>query len=149
MIDGGLRKMFREKIPEFMWTSIETGGTGRGVPDAEYCSPEGVSGWIEFKQTKGSAIKIAPEQIAWHARRARMGGRSYVIVRRWALQGPRRASRDELWLLPGRSASKMFAGLQPLLADPECLVWVGGPARWDWGNLKKVLTSPCQLPQEY
>jgi len=156
-IDGGLRSLFRERIPDFHWQSIETGGTGRGVPDSNYCCG-GREGWIEYKVTAGWAVTLRPEQIGWLLRRSRAGGRVFVAVRRCCPAGPRRAASDELWLVRGSAAALLRThGLRVLLAgtpqkaggpsgvrpaDELVGVWRGGPAAWPWPALRAALLGP-------
>jgi hypothetical protein len=147
-IDGGLRGLFRERIPEAHWQSIETGLTGRGVPDSNYCIPawgpagerHAKEGWIEFKKCTSRKIGLRPEQVAWISRRARVGGRVLVAVRLQHDGGPRKGDPvDELWLLEGGGVLDMAQrGLV------ENAVWVlhrsgGGPAAWDWGRVVQIL----------
>lgn len=129
MIDGGLRKLFRDNLPQAQWTSIETGGTGLGVPDAEYCFYPNRQGWIEFKQTAATAVKIAPEQVSWLERRVRCGGKCWLIVRKKCPAGLKRKAVDELWIYPG---SKARAVLLNGLGTPPIDQYEGGPARWNW-----------------
>jgi len=72
-INGGLRQLFRAKLPGFDWVSIESGSTGGGIPDSNYCvrtnDITGIEGWIEHKQTDGWAVTLRPEQVGWIARR--------------------------------------------------------------------------------
>jgi hypothetical protein len=137
-IDGGLRALFRAHLPAFHIVAIETGGTGRGIPDLEYCY-QGKTGWIECKQTSGFAVGLQPEQVAWLTRRARAGGRCWVAVRRRAPAGPRRgAAVDALYLVEGRYAAGLKAqGLGAVAVD----CWAGGPARWDWAEVARLLTA--------
>jgi len=137
-IDGGLRKMFREKMPEAQWTSIETGGTGLGVPDVEFCFPVNRQGWIEFKKTSAIAVKIAPEQVSWLERRVRVGGRCWLIVRKQADAGLRRARVDALYLYPGAKARAVL--LNGLLTPPTA-IYEGGPGRWDWDLIREYLKN--------
>jgi len=137
--DGGLRPIFREHLRHMDWTSIETGGTGRGVADSNFCS-NGTEGWVEFKQTEGYAVTLRPEQIAWISRRVRHGGRVLIAVRRWHDGGPRRGSPcDELWLLPGSVAALARAAGLRGVASSALGVWEGGPSRWDWGQIGQAL----------
>jgi hypothetical protein len=129
-MDGGLRQLFRKHIKSAQWTSIESGQTERGIPDSEFCFPGGIQGWIEYKQTKGWMIpktKSWPFQVAWIDRRARLGGRVFIAVRRI----------DELWLYHGRDAKYLkimgLKTLRPLLREE------GGPERWDWGAVERIL----------
>jgi hypothetical protein len=144
--DGGLRPLFRKFIPWIHWQSVETGGTGLGVPDSNYCG-RGVEGWVEYKWTAGWAVTLSPEQVGWHCRRARAGGRTFIAVRRRCPPGPRRAGADELWLLHGRFAPDLRSGgLRS--APPGSVVgcWPGGPARWDWEAVGVALTSSVAAP---
>jgi hypothetical protein len=142
-IDGGLRALFRANLPGFDWTSIESGTTGGGIPDMNYCR-DGVEGWCELKQTPGHAVTLRPEQIGWIARRVRNGGRVWIAVRQQCPAGPRREARDALWLVPGRWAkeAKMF-GLRGAWVDVAhgVLVQHHGPARWDWQAIARALVS--------
>src|SRR6266550_8267427 len=97
-IDGGLRALFRQHLPQFDWCSIESPITGAGIPDSNFCC-KGVEGFIEFKQTKGWAVTLTPEQCGWISRRHRCGGRVLVAVRQQAPAGPRRGARDSLWVV--------------------------------------------------
>ena len=141
MIDGGLRGVFRGRLPDFHWNTIEN-GVGRGIPDAEFCAPGGVTGWIEYKFTGGSVVAIAPEQIAWHLRRARNGGKSYIAVRRKAAAGKRREARDELWLVKGAGAEELARdGLLRMREEIVIGRWSGGIAKWNWEEVQKILIT--------
>lgn len=143
MIDGGLRPLFREHLRAgFQWNTIETGTTAGGVPDSEFCS-EGVSSWLEFKQTTGWAVTLKPEQVAWHTVRHLRGGRSLIAVRRWPEAGVRRVAADELWIFLGRHAMELRAG--GLRAGVPCLgIWEGGPSRWDWDHVRQVILEAAR-----
>lgn len=147
-IDGGLRGRIAQGIVGPHWQAIETGGTGLGIPDLEGCWG-GHSVWIECKATEGWAVGLRPEQIAWLQRRARVGGSSWIAVRRqgkkwWLpsaayrgyadgagepeLLAPTRAV-DELWLWDGSLASHIAehgldCGLRPAL-------YLRAPWNWD------------------
>lgn len=140
--DGGLRPIFRQRLTSVHWQSVETGMTGRGVPDSNGCAA-GVEFWVEFKVTVGWAVTLRPEQVAWLMRRARAGGRVFVAVRRRCAAGPRRGpASDELWLLDGSAADVLKASG---LRCPDALVlghWYGGPSRWDWPSVLCRLTQP-------
>lgn len=140
-IDGGLRALFRARVPGD-WTSIESGTTGGGIPDSNFCI-RGVEGWIEYKQTTGHVVTLRPEQTGWLTRRARNGGRVFVAIRQQAPAGPRRAARDALWLVPGRLAVQARSeGLRGLAGAPGVRTWHGGPgAGWDWQAVAAALVS--------
>lgn len=133
MRDGGLRQLFRKNLPEFDWTSIETGSTGRGIPDTNACGL-GTEFWIEFKKTDGWKIGLRPEQIGWITRRARFGGKVFIAVRR---------KEDELWLLGPEAA--LGNSLKGLSYKP---IGEGGPRRWDWGAVKSVLIDHDRLARD-
>lgn len=139
--DGGLRNLFRDKLRDFHWQSIETGGTGRGVPDLNGCL-RGVELWVECKVTAGWAVTLRPEQIGWLCRRARAGGRVFVAVRRCCPSGPRRTAADELWLLLGHHAPDLRTGGLPRGPSRAVLgMWPGGPARWPWPAVRAALLA--------
>ena len=138
MFDGGLRKIFREKLPEAQWTSVETGSTSLGVPDAEYCFPGGVQGWIEFKVTEANKVNISPQHVAWAEHRHRMGGRSFLIVRYKTAAGVRKGAADDLFVYQGiKTRDVMQNGLK---TRPHSH-WAGGPAKWSWEKLRIILTK--------
>lgn len=148
-IDGGLRSLFRDHLRVgWHWQSIETGGTGRGVPDSNFCASEkrdgvlrGIEGWVEYKQTDGWTVDLRPEQISWLLERTTRGGRCFVAVRRKNQGGPRRGDPvDEVWIYPGILARRLrIEGLrleEGLLHRSE-----GGPSNWDWVRIAEVLTG--------
>jgi hypothetical protein len=142
MIDGGLSALFQSRLPAFHFQRVETGGTGLGIPDLNYCFA-GCEGWVELKATTAWAVGLRPEQVAWLCRRARAGGRVYVAVRRQPRPGPRTPRCDELWLIPGGMAPALLdGGLRPMQDRPEVRCWGGGPACWDWHAVAIALTSP-------
>lgn len=127
--DAGLRPLFRTHIKGVQWTSIESGLASPGVPDSEFCFAGGCQGWLEFKRADAWAVVFRPLQVAWIARRARLGGRVFVAVRR-DIQGT-----DELWLLPGRCVSALaLGGLRAVRS--EATVWSG---KWDWAAIAEKL----------
>jgi hypothetical protein len=139
--DAGLRSIFRSSLPDIDWFSIETGGTGRGIPDSNGCVG-GVEFWIEYKQTDGWAVTLRPEQVGCISRRVRHGGRVWVAVRQHCEAGPRRTARDVLWLVPGGLAAQAKAqGLKALEGSSGVLTWHNGPARWDWAAIRSALLS--------
>lgn len=131
MQDGGVRLLLRKHMPTAQWTAIETGATAAGVPDSEYCFPGGIAGWVEAKRSWAYAVKIRPAQVAWIGRRSRLGGRVHVAIRRT------NKSADELYLVPGRDVVVLRD--EGLTARDYWPMWVGGPARWDWEAVQKIL----------
>jgi hypothetical protein len=116
--------------------SVETGITEGGIPDMNGCDA-GVEFWVENKMTHGWQVDINTDQVGWLRRRSRKGGRCFVAVRRMCEKGPRRERADELWLYRGEDAELLrdlgLRGLFPLGS------WVGGPSRWAWGEVERVL----------
>lgn len=134
-IDGGLRAWLSSRIKGPHWQAIETGGTGKGIPDLYGCW-EGSSVWIECKKTTGWAVNIEPEQVAWLLRHSRSGGRCYLAVRRQTEAGPRRgAAVDEFWLFHGSEVMDVAdrglrCGIEPRLKLE---------APWDYREIAHVL----------
>jgi hypothetical protein len=152
-MDDGLRPLFRERI-QAHWQSIETGGTGRGVPDSNVCLPSAGERWIEFKATAGWAVTLRPEQIGWLVTRERHGGVTFVAVRRRCDAGPRRGGAvDELHLYRGFAARELKVhGLQHsslivphearvILARAHRGLWQGGPSRWPLPEIRDILAT--------
>lgn len=134
-IDGGLRGIFFERLLSFQWTAIESWATGSGIPDGEFCSPRGRQAWIEFKRTDAWAIRFKPGQVAWHERRHRMGGRSFIAVRRQ--NSSRGVTVDELYLFSGMDARAVFTrGVHQVRGLGK---WAGGPSKWDWDRIQALL----------
>jgi hypothetical protein len=138
--DGGLRALYRKHLPGFQLTAIESATTSPGVPDTEYCSPYGTQGWIENKRSDAWAVTIRPLQVAWISRRARLGGRVFIAVRRLTKGGPKTQAADELWLIHGRAVEALCdGGLRAVRSDFVLCVQSGGPEAWDWGAIKDHL----------
>lgn len=137
--DGGLRQLFATHMREAHWQAVETGSTGQGIPDHEYCFPNGRSGWIEYKLTDANAVNIRAEQVAWIERRVRVGGRVFIGVRRRCDAGVRRKARDELHIFRGAMArALMVHGLSGPVAEAW---WPDGPAKWDWDDVRRIITA--------
>lgn len=137
--DGGLRALFRRKMPEAHWQSIEVGGVGIGVPDAEFCFPGGAQGWIEFKTTRANAVGLMPHQVAWIDRRHRVGGRALVAVRKRRPASKRLEACDELHIFSGGDVKRLhelgLIGVEPMAHE------LGGPAAWDWEAIAWALRT--------
>lgn len=138
MSDGELRSIFRERMPEAMWVTVETWSTGIGVPDCHYCFPSGRAGWIENKKTNTYRLKVQPGQVGWLERYSRMGGRCFVAVRRLVAAGSRKGPAvDELWIFLGKDIRILATdGMQ---AAASVGVWRGGPAAWDWHQVRRTI----------
>lgn len=144
-MDGNLRQLFRANLPQFHFVSIETGGTGRGIPDCEYCF-KGKTGWIEFKLTSGWMAGMRPEQVGWIERRIRAGGRVFIAVRRKTEAGPRKGvAGDALWLFKGEAvralATEPLNRVVPAGHSWLCGTWIGGSSYWNWPEIARILTA--------
>jgi hypothetical protein len=135
MKDGNLRPLFRQRFPQWQWSSIETAGTASGVPDSEFCTPTGCQGWVEFKQTKIFYTQIKPLHVAWLMRRCRSGGNAWIAVRRIP-KAAREADVDDLWLMSGSQAEALLCGG---LSATHSIRWSGGPSHWNWDEIEKIL----------
>ena len=144
MIDDGLRSIFHKHLPDGTWQAIETGGTGRGIPDSNFCFPPGVEGWVEFKKTDTYRVSsVKPEQVGWIERRIRAGGRVFVGVRRRCQAGPRKPAMDELWLWRGEAIRAIRDQPMSEIDRDLLLLWqAGGPSSWSWASIRTILTAP-------
>lgn len=141
MSDGGLRKLFSDHLKQAHWQSVETWSTGKGVPDVNYCFPDGIEGWVECKKTETFRLDISPEQVSWAETRMRRGGRVFIGVRRQTTEGPRKGPPvDELWLFKG-VAIRWLTYQKMNNTMGLALRCEGGPRNWDWAAVAKVLIS--------
>lgn len=131
MRDGALRALLVRNLPRFHFQSIESGATGLGIPDLEYCC-DGISGWIETKKSDGWVVDFRPHQVAWIERRERAGGRVFVFVRR---------KGDELYVLPGSAARPLFTRRESLQTIEPIALFRGGPRRWEWPEIARILVD--------
>jgi len=81
-----------------LWQRIETGGTGRGIPDV-FGIHQGVCCWIELKIARGNKVKLTPEQVAWLIKFARMGARTFILVA---------TNKQRMYLFPGLEAREVL-----------------------------------------
>jgi hypothetical protein len=137
MKDGNLRLLFRNQFKSWQWTSIETSGSASGVPDSEFCTPEGIQGWVEFKTTKIFHVQIKPFQVSWLDKRCRYGGNAWIAVRRLPT-AQTHTGADELWLIFGNQAIALAKhGLKNVMG----VKWGGGPSNWNWDEVASILQS--------
>lgn len=126
--DGGLRKIFRSRLPMVHWTSVETGLVQQGVPDM-HGTWKGSSFWIENKRARGLEINLRPQQIGWLLRNARSGGKAFVAVRK----------KDVLWLFHGAHARSLARdGLRKPAPAAIAGSW---PAPWPWAKIARILRT--------
>lgn len=137
MIDGGLRSLFKAKMPQGDWTIIETGMVSSGVPDANCCW-DAVEFWVECKATYSSLVKMRPAQVGWLERRMRHGGKCFVAVRQ---RSHKTIAVDNLWLLSARAARPLATGerLETLAGGLVLGQWHNGPSNWPWPAVGAVL----------
>lgn len=126
-IDGGLRPIFRRHLPLVHWQSVETGLTGRGVPDSNGCYM-GSEFWVEYKKCGANKVRIDPFQVAWHERRHRAGGRTFLAVGRM----------DEIHLYRGSRIREVYE--RGLRTRPD-VFYRGGPTVWNWDSILKFLIN--------
>lgn len=138
--DNGLRPLMRDHLkPRGFWiTTIETGLVTQGVPDFNYLVDGGNEGWVECKATSGYAVVFKPMQIGWHERRYRLGGRTWIAVRRQTKGGPRSGPAvDELYMVAGSHVIELRDG--GLECGHARFLGEGGPAQWDWDEVQRLL----------
>lgn len=141
--DGGLKQLLPARlIRDIDWQRIESALTGGGIPDLN-AAPQGhPEFWVECKQTQEWAVTLRPDQVGWALRRVRHGGRVFIAVRRHCEAGRRRPAADELWLLRGSFAREAkVGGLRSLPPAALLGTWPGGPARWGWGDVRRLLLT--------
>lgn len=85
MQETDFSKRLRSCLSRFnlMVDKIETGETGRGVPDLHVFSERKGTYWIELKVCDNKEklhIGLRPDQAVWLERYTRWGGRSYIAV---------------------------------------------------------------------
>jgi hypothetical protein len=137
--DNGLRLIFRQYMREGMfWTTVETGLTAAGVPDSNYLARGGIEGWLELKACEANAVKVRAEQIGWHSRRARYGGRSWFGIRKQHAGGKRLGvAIDELYMVAGCYAQELSE--EGLDCGRALFMGGGGPPCWQWRKAHGLL----------
>ncbi len=134
--DDGLRSLFHQHLRAgFHWVAVETGFTQKGVPDSNACG-KGKEFWVESKSVRsGWRPKIDGFQVSWHEHRLRMGGKTFVAIRRRV----DREGSDDLYLYHGSSIRRLFSeGMGEVL---PLVHTTGSPGRWDWASVRSALLS--------
>jgi hypothetical protein len=140
-MDGELRQLFRQNIRGGFFQAIESGGVGSGIADVFYCL-RGVSGWIECKRTSANAVVISPFQTSWAEALHRAGGNTFFAVRQHAPAGKRRLACDNLWMIHACGGRGLLdGGLSAVVPQYILGQWPGGPSKWDWLEVEKILTT--------
>ena len=113
--------MFHQNLKKAQWTPIETGSTAAGIPDSEFCFPNGIQGWVEHKKMP---LVIRDMQVAWIERRVRLGGRVFIAVRR----------KTELLLFHGRDVRALkIGGIKAAIPLGQ---W---DSPWRWPEIEELL----------
>ena len=80
--ESQLWTLVRQHLPKDAHVQrIETGLTGKGVPDLNYCL-HGKEIWVELKSIEGNKSQLSPFQIAWLHKRTKAGGNCFVLIRK-------------------------------------------------------------------
>lgn len=117
-------QLIRKNLKNVHLQRIETGGTGRGIPDLNGCS-DSIEFWAELKVVNsGKKIALRPEQIAWLIQRSKHGGRTFIIVR---------APTSDIYLYKGEDAREVLD--EGLRKDP--VLTLRKP--YDWDSLLKFM----------
>jgi len=133
--DGGLRGIFQKQFPGWHWSTIEVGSTAGGIPDNEFCTPDGVQAWIELKWTDRYYTQIKPLQVAWLMRRWRYNRGCWIAVRRTP-KTKQEAGVDQLWFMDGGQAESLHDyGLDGVSAWH----WDGGPSNWNFAEVESII----------
>jgi len=66
----------KHTFPLIDFTRIET-MTKSGIPDLNYCTKEGIEGWIELKI---GITRLKPSQVAWHTRAIAFHRRAFILT---------------------------------------------------------------------
>jgi hypothetical protein len=109
------------------WQRIETGSTGTGIPDVNICL-NGKEIWVELKLIKGKRVDLAPTQVAWHVKRSKAGGHTWILARH-TYDGTRVGKGDNIYLWSGLHAK---AVKEDGTLFGEHKVW---KAPFDWKNI--------------
>lgn len=85
-----LGRVAKGLAPHVDWQRIESGGTGEGIPDVNYCGRGGVEGWLEGKYQASFPMRhdtpvfgregLSASQIEWLWKRHRLGARVWILA---------------------------------------------------------------------
>lgn len=127
-----LWSLFKGHLPKGSdFQRIETGSTGRGIPDVNLCY-EGRECWVELKIVMGKRIEVRPEQVAWHFRRNRAGGVTWILARD-KYDSPRKGKADLLLLWRGAQARQLA---ENGVAVPTVATW---HKPFDWASIMETI----------
>ena len=69
----------KRNLKEPIWQRIETGGTGRGIPDV-FGAWKGTCCCVELKIARGNKVYMSPEQVAWLIKFGQTGLPTFILV---------------------------------------------------------------------
>ena len=76
----GMRHVGQKNGFRILIDRIESGMTGRGIPDIHMTDPELGDCWIELKVAKGNTINLTPLQAKWLTERSKAGCRCRIMA---------------------------------------------------------------------
>jgi|TARA_Y100000310_G_scaffold333095_1_gene409945 Holliday junction resolvase len=123
MRENNLWQNLKRNLTEPLWQRIETGGTGRGIPDV-FGAFDNRCCWVELKIAKGNRVPLRPEQIAWLIKFGQTGLPTFILVG---------TDKRKMYLFSGLEA--IIVKDLGLKADP--LLKLTAP--YDWVKLQEVL----------
>ena len=132
--EKALWKQLKKNLPRVHWTRIESGLTGRGIPDLEGCH-DGVAVWVELKIIQNHLVNLTRNQAAWHQARHDAGGISFILAcdpNAHLIMGP------TLFLWPGEQARPLASKGFPLVN--QCFFLQDGETCWR--KLEAALFAP-------
>lgn len=91
----------RKKLPKNSYAWRLENKVSAGMPDL-YMVWESISFWIELKAIKNNAVRLSPQQIAWHTSHSHAGGLSFILVKH--------LGQGSLFLFESREARSLASG---------------------------------------
>ena len=124
MTERDLYRAIKEALPEPHWTRIEN-GAGVGEPDINCCY-RGIEFWLELKI---GPPKLRPAQYAWSMRRAKQGGRVYILARV--------VDYLAVWKYPNVVVTPLESHLKVCINEAKIFTFIS-----PWRELINYLTGP-------
>jgi len=123
MRENNLWQSLKRNLSKPLWQRIETGGTGRGIPDVFGAFNDSCC-WIELKVAKGNRVLLRPEQVAWLIKFGQTGLPTFILVG---------TDKRKMYLFSGLDA--IIVKDLGLKAEPLLLL----TAPYDWNKLEEAL----------
>jgi|TARA_R100001163_G_C5057478_1_gene193991 Holliday junction resolvase len=121
--ENNLWQTFKRNLKEPLWQRIETGGTGRGIPDV-FGVLNGLCCWVELKVARGNKVNLSAEQVAWLIKFGQTGLPTFILVG---------TDKRTIYLFSGMEAREVLDnGLKH-----EPLLKLKAP--YDWSKLQEEL----------